>query len=394
MNDAPLSRDELMAELELLRTGRDSCEAFLQERRRMESALLERVKELNCLYGITRLAQNRDLSLDELALGIADLICASWQFPEITCARIRIDGREFPTRNFEPSPWRQASDVVVQGNPAGEIEVCYLKPRPEADEGPFLKEERHLLDAACDLVGRIVSERRVEEQVRALARELMMAQENERQRIARELHDHLTQDLSLIKGNLERLWSAQPLSEALRPQAGDIAERLSASIAAIRDLAYALLPQGLMELGLVNTVLRHCEEYARRNGIEVEVFADGMDGLQLDFETQINLYRLIQEFLTNTRKHAVASKVVVRFLASYPDLILRIEDDGRGSVLEECFARAGRERRMGLWSMKERVRLLDGRIVFTTRPGAGMRVRVEVPLMRNPNGSPQTHPDR
>lgn len=392
MDDTRKSREELLQELRLLRQGRDSCEAALFERKRIESALLERVKELNCLYGITRLAQNREKPLSELASEIADLICASWQFSDTACARITLDGLAYATRNFRRTEWRQACAITVQRETAGEVEVCYLREHPQSDEGPFLKEERHLIDAVADLVGRIVAQRRAEEQMRVLSSELIMIQENERQRIARELHDHLTQDLSIAKGSLERLSAAPPLPEALKPQALDVMDRISAAIASIRDLAYALLPVGLTELGLVNTVLRHCEEYSQRHGIEVELFADGMEGLRLDFETQINIYRLIQESLTNTRKHAAASKVVIRLLASYPHLLLRIEDNGRGASLEECVTRAGREKRMGLWSMRERVRLLEGRIAFQSKPGSGMCIRVEVPLKRRMR-DPQAHTD-
>jgi signal transduction histidine kinase len=360
----------------------------------VEAALLERVKELRCLYGITRLAQMGGLSLDELLQESARLVRDSWQYPEITCASVSVDGLSRTTPGFARTAWRQSSPILVQGEPAGEVEVCYQEGRPDRDEGPFLKEERHLINAVADLLGHIVSRRRAEEQMRALSRELIKAQENERQRIARELHDHLAQDLSMVKVDLERLWTAHPPAEAAAGQAAEISGRLGAAIASIRDLAYGLLPPGLTELGLVDTVLRHCDEFSLRHGIAVEVFADGMEGVSLDFDTQINVYRLIQEALTNTRKHAAASRVSLRLIASYPDLILRIEDDGRGADLDKCLARAGREKRMGLWSMRERARLLGGKISFRSRPGAGMRILAEIPCLRRARGGQKTHPDR
>jgi signal transduction histidine kinase len=305
-----------------------------------------------------------------------------------------VDGLSRTTPGFARTAWRQSSPILVQGEPAGEVEVCYQEGRPDRDEGPFLKEERHLINAVADLLGHIVSRRRAEEQMRALSRELIKAQENERQRIARELHDHLAQDLSMVKVDLERLWTAHPPAEAAAGQAAEISGRLGAAIASIRDLAYGLLPPGLTELGLVDTVLRHCDEFSLRHGIAVEVFADGMEGGSLDFDTQINVYRLIQEALTNTRKHAAASRVSLRLIASYPDLILRIEDDGRGADLDKCLARAGREKRMGLWSMRERARLLGGKISFRSRPGAGMRILAEIPCLRRARGGQKTHPDR
>ena len=394
MSDTSRSRAELLRELHELRQGRDRCEAVLGERKCIEGALLERVKELNCLYGITRLAQKDGLSLDDLMQETTQLICASWQYPEITCAAVTVPGQCRATPDFVRTAWCQASNIRVQGEPAGEVEVCYLEARPDCDEGPFLQEERHLIDAVADLLGRIVSQRRTEEQMRALSRELIKAQENERQRIARELHDHLAQDLSMIKVGLERLWAAHPPTEAAESQAADVTERLSTAIASIRDLAYGLLPPGLTELGLVDTVLRHCEEFSLRHGIAVEVFADGMEGLSLDFDTQINVYRLIQEALTNARKHAAASKVTLRLIASFPDLILRIEDDGRGVDLDKCLAKAGREKRMGLWSMRERARLLGGKISFRSKPGTGMRILAEIPCLRRTRGAQKTHPDR
>lgn len=364
-------------------------EALLAEHQRVESALLERVKELNCLYGVSRLAQRQDMPLAELATEIAALICASWQHPEIACASIRIDGRLYATSNYRPSSLRQAHAIVAQGEPVGEVEVCYLEERPECDEGPFLKEERHLVNAVAELLGRIVERRRVEEQMRALSSELIMAQENERRRIASELHDRLIQDLVMAKLDLEQARRENERDPSLGQKLESLSERLGSAIDSIRDLAYGLLPLGLTELGLVECALNYCSEFSLRYGLEVELFADGMDKLILDFDTQINLYRLIQEALANARKHAKASKVVIRLLGSYPSVLLRIEDDGRGVDMAKCLAKAGREKRMGLWSMRERVRLLDGKITFRSKPGAGMRILVEAPCTRRGSAGEQ-----
>ena len=368
--------------------SRESWQDFVAQRRRTESALLERIKELNCLYGITRMAQRADQPLDELLTGIAGLIPASWQYPDIACAAIRLSDDVHSSANYRPTPWRQTSPVVIGGESCGEVEVCYLEERPPSDEGPFLREERNLIDAVSDLVGRIVAQRRAEERMRALSRELIMAQENERQRIARELHDHLAQDLSLAKADLERIHCSLSAEGPCRTQTAAIADRLAAAIRGIRDLAYGLLPPGLTELGLVETVLAHCEDFSLRHGIVVDVFADGLAGVDFDFDTQINIYRLIQEALNNVRKHARASRAVIRMLGAYPSLIVRIEDDGCGMDLESCQAQAGRSRRMGLWSMRERVRLLGGTISFKSRPGQGLQIRIETPL----NRSTREHP--
>jgi len=363
--------------------SREAWQDFVAQRRKTENALLERIKELDCLYGITRLAQRADQPLDELLTAIAGLIPASWQHPLVACASIRLGDERHNSPNFRTTPWRQSSPILIRGEACGEVEVCYLEERPQCDEGPFLREERSLIDAVADLVGRIAAQRRAEERMRALSRELIMAQENERQRIARELHDHLAQDLSLAKADLERIHCATSADGPCRAQTAAIAERLAAAIRGIRDLAYGLLPPGLTELGLVETVLAHCEDFSLRHGIVVDVFADGLGGVDFDFDTQINIYRLIQEALNNVRKHAKASRVSIRLLGSYPSLLVRIEDDGCGADMDQCLAQAGRAKRMGLWSMRERVKLLGGKISFRSKPGQGLHIRIETPLNRS-----------
>jgi signal transduction histidine kinase len=358
---------------------------FVAQSRKTQHDLLERIKELNCLYGISRLAQHREQPLDELLTGIADLIRSSWQYPDISCASIRLGDTRHNSGNFVRTRWCQSSPIVIDADECGAVEVCYLEERPDSDEGPFLREERSLIDAVADQIGRIVAQRRAEEQMRALSQELIMAQENERQRIARELHDHLAQDLSLARADLERIGCGLPESGPWRAQTGVIAERLGTAIRSIRDLAYGLLPPGLTELGLVETVLAHCEDFSLRHGIAVDVFADGLGGVAFDFDTQINIYRLIQEALNNVRKHAKASRVTIRLLGSYPNLLVRIEDDGCGADMDRCLSQAGRAKRMGLWSMRERVKLLGGKISFRSKPGQGLHIRIETPLNRSSN---------
>ena len=118
--------------------------------------LNERVKELNCLYAISGLVEKQDISLEGIFQGIVDLIPPAWQYPEITCARIILDDQEFKTDNFEETIWKQVGDIIVYSVPKGTLEVCYLEERPEHEEGPFTKEERNLLNAIRERLGRII----------------------------------------------------------------------------------------------------------------------------------------------------------------------------------------------------------------------------------------------
>lgn len=143
-----------------------------EEGARAKHALGERMKELNCLYAMARLHEKTGLSLKKLLEGSVELIPPSWQYPEITCARIALEGQSVETSRFRETGWRQASDVVVQGERVGSIEVYYLEERPEISEGPFLKEERSLINAIAERLGTVVEHRRAEETIRKRAHDL------------------------------------------------------------------------------------------------------------------------------------------------------------------------------------------------------------------------------
>ncbi len=143
-----------------LKEGRKRTEEAL---RKSMHELGERGKELNCLYAISSLVEKRDISLEEILQGTVQLIPPAWQYPEITCARIMLEGQEFRTSNFDETIWKQASDIIVHGKPSGILEVCCLEKRPESNEGPFLKEEGSLINAIAERLGRIIERRQGEE---------------------------------------------------------------------------------------------------------------------------------------------------------------------------------------------------------------------------------------
>ncbi|MBI4805618.1 MAG: sensor histidine kinase [Desulfovibrio sp.] len=359
--------------------GEDPHELLTLHRKTVR-ALRERVKELNCLYSITRFSQREDLSTTALIKGIAELVRESWQYPEVACSRVLVEGEEYRTAGYEPSPWVQSSIVSMRGEEIGLVEVRYLEPCPPSDEGPFLNEERHLIDAVADLLSQIMEARKIKAQVQRLSRELIKAQESERQRIARELHDKAAQDLSLLKIELEALNSSHgPLPPEARTHVSRLLSQTSGIINEIRDISYALLPPDLEQLGLASAAFRLCEEFTSRHGVVIEFSADGMHSLCLGFETQINLYRIIQEALTNIRKHSGAKRARVLLVASHPFIILRIEDDGVGFDPGTEFSGQSGGRHMGLLSMRERARLIGGRFVIRSAHGKGTRIVLEVP---------------
>ena len=145
----------------------------ITERKRSERALQklafdlgERVKELNCLHGISDLVEIPGISLEEIVAGTVDLIPPAWQYPEITCARIALEGQEFRTENYAPGPWQQTADILARGEQIGVVEVGYLEARPESDEGPFLQEERALINTIAKRMGEISERMQGQSQIR------------------------------------------------------------------------------------------------------------------------------------------------------------------------------------------------------------------------------------
>ncbi len=112
-------------------------------------------KELSCIYKISHLVE-QDEKLPKIIQGTTNIMAESWQYPDITCVKIELDGQEYKTDNYVETRLSQKSDLIVYGSKAGYIEVGYLQEKPKEEEGPFLEEERHLLDAVAERLGRII----------------------------------------------------------------------------------------------------------------------------------------------------------------------------------------------------------------------------------------------
>ncbi|MFH0845066.1 MAG: PAS domain S-box protein [Pseudomonadota bacterium] len=243
-------------------------------------------------------------------------------------------------------------------------------------------------------VQEITNRKKADEQIHILTHDLMKAQENERQLISRELHDRVGQDLSILKIGLDTLFDHQPdFPSHMRKKLSELSKTLQGTILAVRDLAYDLRPPSLDQLGLVQTLFQYCEDFCRKNKLHLDFRSAGMDYLRFDPDTEINLYRLIQEGLNNIRKHAEAVHVTVRLVASYPHIILRLEDDGIGFDVDRRSTLITEEKRMGLRSMEERVHLLGGKMNIGSRPAQGTKILIEVPYKEKRGDVQKRHPD-
>jgi signal transduction histidine kinase len=133
--------------------------------------LAERVKELQCLYGISTLVQQKDLNLSTLLQNIAHLVPSAWQYPESACARILFEGRVYKSENFKETIWKQTADIMPANGQNGTLEICYLEEKPQEDEGPFLSFETKLIQSIAKLLAETIERRKAEDDLQRLFRQ-------------------------------------------------------------------------------------------------------------------------------------------------------------------------------------------------------------------------------
>ncbi len=137
-------------------------------------SLNERIKELNCLYGVGQLVERHSDSIEGLLQDVVDFLPFSWQYPELTCVRIMFKKQIYKSRGFKLTKWRQSSQIFMYKEPVGEISIVYLEECSPANEGPFLKEERALLDALADQIGSVATRISAEMELKETNRQLLL----------------------------------------------------------------------------------------------------------------------------------------------------------------------------------------------------------------------------
>jgi signal transduction histidine kinase len=227
----------------------------------------------------------------------------------------------------------------------------------------------------------ITARKRAEEAIQELAKRIVLTQEEERQRISRELHDEAGQALTALKIALEIIQGEVPKSEeSLRQNLAEAIALTDTTRDGIRLLARGLRPPALDTVGLDLTLDDFCQNFARRT--QLAIVYEGTRAQTLPDATNICLYRVLQEALTNVAKHAQASQVSVRLWLDETAVHLSVSDDGMGFDKKTAVARpqtAG----LGLLGMHERVELLGGQLELDSTPGQGTRIVAHLPLQEN-----------
>lgn len=215
------------------------------------------------------------------------------------------------------------------------------------------------------------------------------AQEEERRRISRELHDETSQSLTSLMLGLRSVEEATSPAD-LQRNVQELRRRLTVTLDAVHQMARRLRPLALDDLGLKAALSRHIQEQAAQTGLDIDLDMDGLGEERLLAEVETTVYRIVQEALANAIQHAAATQISVVLERQHGTVIALVEDDGAGFDLS---AAASNTARLGLSGMKERAHLVGGTLTVESNPGAGTTICLRVPSAAREGGTPDAHPD-
>jgi len=219
-------------------------------------------------------------------------------------------------------------------------------------------------------------------ELRRLSTQMLHAQEQERKRISRELHDEVGQALTAIVLNADflRAHHGGEMSQQMTQRLDEISSLARQTMEQIRSLSRLLRPSMLDDLGLVPTLRWFTDAFSKRTGLAVELVITGIaEQERLDADIETVLFRVVQEAMTNVAKHAQASSIRLTLARDDQHLALEVEDDGTGFAVDEALHRESADRGIGLVGMRERVSQLQGRMHLEASPGKGTRLEVWLP---------------
>jgi len=398
--------------------------------------LQERIKELTALHATARILQDQSKSPSQVVSEIAMLLPPAWQYPGISVARSQFENIAHATPNFKTTEWGQRASFSAKEGKQGSIELFYLEPRPLSDEGPFLREERDLIESLADMLGSYFQRREADEELKALlgsleeqvksrtrelreansalnaqidafrnaqrriesyqeklrrlTSELSLTEARERRAIAEDLHDHIGQALAFIKMNVSS-FRGNAIFCGFESNIDRIVTLLDQTIKYTRDLTFEISPPVLYELGLVATLEWLADRFRQRHAIDITVQkSDGDCDIGDDY--RVTIFKSVQELLTNSVKHSGADKITISIGHSDGRLQIGVIDNGKGfdtGILESSTPDMSR---FGLFNVRERLEYLGGDLEIASASGKGTIVTLSIPFSgEGKNGDTHNH---
>jgi formate hydrogenlyase transcriptional activator len=329
-------------------TERKNNELALQQQ---THNLRKRVKELNCLYGITKLIEKSELLLPKIFKEVVELIPPAWQYPDITCARLIINDQEFKTENFKESIWQQTTKIKVHGKQKGILEVFYLEKTSTVDEDPFLKEERNLINAIAMRVGKIIEQSQAEENLRKANQQLLRLSDRlKNQNIYLQEEIKLTYNFGNIIGKNKKFLKILNLAEKVAPSqtavlitgetgtGKELIARIIHELSDRKDFPLIKVNCATLPANLIESELFGYEKGAFTGAIALKkgrfeladnttIFLDEIGDLPLDLQSK--LLRVLQEGEFERLGGTITLKVNVRVLAATNKNLKKLSEAGK-----------------------------------------------------------------
>jgi PAS domain S-box-containing protein len=226
----------------------------------------------------------------------------------------------------------------------------------------------------------VTEEKRMKENLRFYLQQITRAQEEERKRIARELHDDTIQYLVVLARQLDDLASSSKgLSKDERQYLENLRQQINSIMEGVRRLSHDLRPATLDRLGLLPALEWLASNMTKHSGINVQVKTQGVER-RLPTEVELVLFRIVQEALSNVRRHSQATNAEVTVEFGEKKITIAVKDNGKGFAIPEAVGDLVKEGRFGLAGMHERIQLLGGSLKIDSAPGKGTTVSVEAPV--------------
>ena len=222
---------------------------------------------------------------------------------------------------------------------------------------------------------------RMEDQIRFLNQELIRAQERERHKIAYELHEKVAQDLAALKILFTDVFDdPPPFTEQRQAKTTALSEGLEAVLHNIRTMTHQLHPQLLDIFGIERSVAAYCQDFSTRHALPVDVDCAGLTDRRFDMDTEINLYRIVQEGLDHLVQYTIPERARVRLNLADERILLQMENEGGEITFDDRAIEITPANSLGLRRMQERARLLGGQLTIESRSVPGNRIVIEIPV--------------
>ncbi len=359
-----------------------------------QAALQERVKELTCLYSMSRIAKQIDISLEDLIYRIMELIPPAWQYPEITQTRIILDGFDYSKPEFDEGKHKLCADIIVDGEARGVIEVIYTEKCPKLDEGPFLKEERKLIDTIANDLAIIIKRRDAEAEKIDLKNQLHHA---DRLSTVGELAAGVAHELNEPLGSIMGFAQLASKCPGLPQQAEKDLEKIVKSSLHAREIVKKLMSFSSTTHSekkktdinqLVEESLYFFKSRCYKEGIELNILLE--PDLPIITVDPVQIEQVLTNIIVNAMQAMTeGGKLYIQTSANDRNLNITLMDTGHGmkkEVMEKIFTpffttkKIGKGIGLGLSVVKGIIDSHHGTINVESEPGKGTQFQIILPI--------------